>query len=48
MVYVNPQPNANRYADALGRLEPKPGCEDGVCDPPFYGGDLSDDNLVRP
>ena len=45
MVYVNPQPNADRYQE--NQVEAKPGCDDGVCDPPFYGGDLTDQNLVR-
>jgi len=48
MVYVNPQPNADAYEALFKSVEPKPGCEDGVCDPPFYGGDLTDKNLVRP
>jgi hypothetical protein len=48
MVYVNPQPVTNGYDGLLNPVEPKPGCEDGVCDPDFYGGDLTDQNLVRP
>lgn len=48
MVYVNPRPVTDDYDRALNPVKPKPGCEDGVCDPPFYGGDLTDENLVRP
>ncbi len=47
-VYVNPTPTGDRYRVVLQPVQPQDGCEDGVCDPPFYGGDLTDDNLVRP
>lgn len=48
MVYVNPQPVTDGYNAVFNPVKPTPGCEDGVCDPPFYGGDLTDQNLVRP
>jgi hypothetical protein len=44
-VYVNPHPNPDLYEAPVGQ---GPDCPDGVCNPPFYGGDLTDDNLVRP
>lgn len=47
-VYVNPQPNGERYSGQFTPAAPDGGCEDGVCDPPFYGGDLTDEHLVRP
>ncbi len=40
-VYVNPMPD---YGDDL----PAGGCADGVCNPPFYGGDTTDESLVQP
>lgn len=46
-VYVNPAPNNDRYAGLFGP-GPSVGCDDGVCNPPFYGGDLTDENLVVP
>ena len=47
-VYVNPQPNADRYTELFDQTGAGEGCEDGVCDPPFYGGDLTDEHLVKP
>lgn len=47
-VYVNPQPNGERYTGLFAPVAPEEGCDDGVCDPPFYGGDLTDEHLVRP
>lgn len=46
-VYVNPIPNSDRYQGVFTPKPPGP-CEDGVCNPPFYGGDLTDENLVVP
>lgn len=51
LVFINPVPNADAYADILGVTDPQPEptpCPDGVCDAPAYGGDLSDESLVRP
>lgn len=50
MVYVNPQPNVERYTELFeqtpaGGAKPN---DDVVGDKPFYGGDLTDDKLVRP
>ena len=51
-VYVTPRPNADRYTEVFDRPDTQPpaapGCDDGVCAPPFYGGDRSDEHLVQP
>jgi hypothetical protein len=51
MVYVNPIPGAAEYELLFGGAAQNAGgpCKDGVCDPPFYGGDLTDpDKAVQP
>jgi hypothetical protein len=48
LVYVTPRPNRDRYSEVLGGTDADgDGCVDGVCDPDAYGGDLTDDNIVR-
>lgn len=47
LVYVRPIPSGDAYTEVFQPIQPIDGCEDGVCDPDAYGGDLTDDNLVR-
>lgn len=47
-VYVNPQPNGDRYKELFEQAGADGACVDGVCNPPFYGGDLTDEHLVQP
>lgn len=46
-VYVRPNPEVAGMDDLFVSAQPDP-CQDGVCTPEFYGGDLTDDNLVIP
>jgi hypothetical protein len=46
-VYVRPIPDASGTNELFDAAQPDP-CQDGVCTPSFYGGDLTDENLVIP
>lgn len=47
-VYVNPQPDGTAYQAMFNKTPDCATCDDDVCDSPAYGGDLTDENLVKP
>lgn len=46
-VYVNPMPDSAGY-QAIFSTKQCETCENAPCDDPAYGGDLTDENLVKP
>lgn len=44
-VYTTPRPDADAYTELFESLQPEP-CEDGTCNTPAWGGDLTDESFT--